>query len=462
MANPAAPALALHDPCKSRGVRKLSVDTVLRVRLKHRVGQLARVAAAIASEGGLLGDIVTLSIGAEDTLREITVETESDEQAARVVAAVQNVDGVELAAVADRIFEAHRGGKIHSGSRVSVEQVRDLRTIYTPGVARVVRAIEREPQRAFELTSLARSVGIFTNGTRVLGLGDVGTLASMPVMEGKAVLYDRFAGLSATPILVDTRDREEFVNVVERIAGSFGGIHLEDIRSPDCYFIEDELRRRLSKPVLHDDQHGTATVALAATINACRLTGLDLGTAVVGQIGLGAAGSAIARLIMAYGVKDVLVTDPAPAAVERMVGFGARALDLAGLMEQADIVIATSGRPGLIPPASIRPGQVILALSNPDPEIDPPAATAAGAAYAADGRSINNALAFPGLFAGAFVARSRSIEAPMLIEAAVVIADHAEKGELVPSPLGRAVHAAVTAAVAARARALGLENTARP
>ena len=443
-------------------MRKLSVDTVLRVRLKHRVGQLAKVAAAIAEEGGLLGDIVTLGIGAEDTFREITVETETDDQAARVVEAVRRVDGVEVTGVADRIFEVHRGGKIHSRSKVSVQQVRDLRTIYTPGVARVVRELERDPARAFELTSLGNSVGIFTNGTRVLGLGDTGTIASLPVMEGKAVIFDLFAGISATPILVDTRDPEEFIRVVERIAGSFGGVHLEDIRSPDCYRIEDELKKRLQKPVMHDDQHGTATVALAATINACRLTSADLSRAVVGQIGLGAAGSAIARLVMGYGVRDMLVTDPAPPALERMVGFGARAVDLPTLLGEADLIIATSGRPGLIAPSQIRKGQVVLSLSNPEPEIDPEVAVAAGAAYASDGRSINNALAFPGLFAGAFAARSRAITQEMLLEAATTLAGLAEAGELVPSPLNKDVHKAVTSAVAARAREMGLENTARP
>jgi malate dehydrogenase (oxaloacetate-decarboxylating) len=443
-------------------VRKTSVDTVLRVRLKHKVGQLARLAAAIADEQGLLGDIVTLRIGEEDTIRELTVETESDEHTVRVVAAVRRCEGVEVIGVTDRIFEAHRGGKIHSTSRTPVKQVRDLRTIYTPGVARVVRAIEREPRLAFELTALGNSVGIFTNGTRVLGLGDVGTLASLPVMEGKAVLYDSFAGISATPILVDSKDPEEVVRTIERVARSFGGVHLEDIRSPDCYYIEDELRRRLAKPVMHDDQHGTATVALAAVINACKLIGRELAGARVGQIGLGAAGSAIARLIMAYGVRDVIVSDVSVAAVERMVGFGARAADLATLMRDADIVIATTGRPGLIAAESIRPGQVILSLSNPEPEIDPAAALAAGAAFASDGRSINNALAFPGLFRGAFLARSRSIEPAMLLAAAVTIAEHAEAGELVPSPLALPVHQAVAEAVAAKARELDLESTALP
>ncbi len=443
-------------------MNKHTIDTVLKLRLRHVPGQLSRVAGVIAEYDGLLGEIVTLRIGEDYTVREVTVETRDDEQTARMVEAVRRVDGVELLGITDRVFAAHHGGKIGMTSRCAVEHVRDLRTIYTPGVARVVRAIANDPTLAWELTSLGRSVGIFTNGTRVLGLGDVGPTASLPVMEGKAVLYDKLGGLSAVPLLVATQDADEFINVVERLAPSFGAIHLEDIRSPDCYHIEDELRRRLWKPVMHDDQHGTAVVALAAVINACKLTGIELAGAHVGQIGLGAAGSAIARLVMAYGVRDVLVTDTSAPAVARMVGFGARAVDLPTLMREADIVIATTGRPGLVKAEMIRRGQVILSLSNPEPEIAPDMALSAGAAFASDGRSVNNALAFPGLFRGALAARSRSIEPAMLLAAAATIAAYAEPGEIAPSPLGRALHEAVAASVAAKAKELGLEGTARP
>jgi malate dehydrogenase (oxaloacetate-decarboxylating) len=440
-------------------VSKTAIDTVLRLRLRHRPGELARVAAAIAQEQALLGEILTLRIGEKDTLRDVTVETRTEEHTQRVIEAVRSLDGVELMGITDRVFERHRGGKIHSASRVAVEQISDLRTIYTPGVARVVRAIEKEPALAWDLTALGRSVGIFTNGSRVLGLGNVGPLASLPVMEGKAVLYDRFAGLSATPILIDTLDPEEFITAVVRVSRGFGGIHLEDIRSPDCYRIEEELMRRLDKPVLHDDQHGTATAALAALLNACRLVGRDLRDARVGQIGLGAAGSAIARLIMAYGVKDVLVSDPTPQAVARVTSGGARAVDVDTLLQDADIVIAATGRPGLVTADKIRPGQIIFSLSNPDPEIDPDEAVAAGAAFASDGRSINNALAFPGIFRGALEVRSRAITTDMLLAAAAAIAGQAEEGEIVPSPLESAVHEAVTRAVVAAATAGGLAGT---
>src|SRR5262245_30650433 len=215
-------------------------------------------------------------MGEEDTIRDVTVETGSEEQTGRVIEAVRRVEGVELQGITDRVLEVHRGGKIHSGSRAKLEQVRDLRTIYTPGVARVVKAIEKDPALAWDYTGIGNSVGIFTNGTRVLGLGNVGPSASLPVMEGKAALYDSFVGISATPLLVSTTDPQDFIHVVERLSATFGGIHLEDIRSPDCYTIEEELQKRLKRPVMHDNQHGTATVALAAVINACRLTGVRL------------------------------------------------------------------------------------------------------------------------------------------------------------------------------------------
>jgi malate dehydrogenase (oxaloacetate-decarboxylating) len=440
---------------------KNSIDTVLRLRLRHRPGQLARLAAAVAEANALLGDITTLRIGEEDSVRDVTIETADEAHTERVIAAVRAVDGAELLDVTDRVFELHRGGKLRSASRVRVEHLRDYRAIYTPGVARVTRAIERDPERAWELTGVGNSIGIFTNGTRVLGLGPVGPLASLPVMEGKAVLYDVFAGLSATPVLLDTLDVKEFVSIVERVSVTFGGIHLEDIRIPDCYRIEEELKARLDKPVMHDDQHGTATVALAAVINACKRTGVALGRARVGQIGLGAAGSAIARLMMAHGVGDVLVHDRSDEAMAWLQRLGARPVDLATLMREADIVIAATGRPGLIDPKSVRAGQVLFPLSNPDPEIDPDEAIRAGAAFASDGRSINNALAFPGLFRGALDVRSRAITPEMMIAAARTIASLAEPGEVVPSPLSKSVHQAVREAVATEARNQGLAGTAR-
>ena len=437
------------------------IDTVLRVRTQHRPGQLAALATAVAQAGALIGEITTLRREGDLSVRDITVETIDEAHTDRVVSALRATDGVEVLDVTDRVFERHTGGKIHTGSRFKIEQLADLRYIYTPGVARVARAIQAEPGRAFNLTGLANSVGIFTNGTRVLGLGDVGPLAALPVMEGKAVLYDQFVGLSAVPILIDATDARTFVDTVVRVSRSFGAIHLEDIRVPECFAIESELDRLLDKPVMHDDQHGTATVALAGIMNACRMVGLDLKGARMGQVGLGAAGSAIAKLALAYGVGQVLVTDPNEQAVQGLVDKGARAADFGTLMREADLVVLTTGRPGLVEPGQVRRGQVIFALSNPMPEITPDQARAAGAAFAADGQSVNNALAFPGLFKGALEVRSRAITHEMMIAAAETIADHAVRGEVVPSPLMPEVHRAVTRAVADRARSLGLTATMR-
>lgn len=438
------------------------IDTVLRLRLEHRSGQLAKLAAAVAEHGALIGDVTTLQLGDGFSWRDVTIETADDAQTQVVVDALHHLGGVHVDAVTDRVFDVHRGGKIHSTSRVELRQLGDLRTIYTPGVARVALAIAKDAREVWNLTSLGHSVGIFTNGTRVLGLGNIGALASLPVMEGKAVLYDRLAGISATPILVDTLDVGEFVVAVERVAHSFGAIHLEDIRAPDCFRIENELKKRLRKPVLHDDQHGTATAALAAVINACKRTGRDLRTSCVGQIGLGAAGSAIAKLLKSYGVGTVLVNDVAAAAMAAATEYGAAPTDVPDMMDKADIVIAATGQPGILCSCAIRRGQVIFALTNPRPEITPEEAIDAGAAFAADGRSINNALAFPGLFRGALDVRSREISPEMLIAAAEAIASCAEPVAIVPSPLDLRVHQAVAAAVADSAIRCGLSGSALP
>lgn len=441
-------------------MRRMNIDTIFRLRMPYQSGQLAKITQAIAAEKALIGELSLIRLGDEETIREITVETEDDDQTKRVEARLRNLPGIELISMRDTVFERHQGGKIHSTSRVSLENVSDLRIVYTPGVARVSLAIQAKPELAYEYTGLKNSVGIFTNGTRVLGLGDIGPIASLPVMEGKAVLYDKFAGISATPILLHTKNPDEFIETVVQIAPSFGGIHLEDISSPDCYQIENELIKRLRKPVMHDDQHGTAVASLAAVINACKLANLSLEHASVGQIGLGAAGSAIARLMLAYGVKKVYVADRNQEAVSWLESLGGVGADLPTIMAQCDIVIAATGRPGLIKPQDIRKGQIIFSLSNPQPEIDPLVALSAGASFASDGRSINNALAFPGIFKGALQSRAESISNEMKIAAAKAIASLAGAREIVPDPLNPQVHQAVTQAVSDAAHEQGLTNQA--
>jgi malate dehydrogenase (oxaloacetate-decarboxylating) len=322
-----------------------------------------------------------------------------------------------------------------------------MRDVYTPGVARVCTAIAQHPQIARRFTTVGRSVAICTNGTRVLGLGDIGPLAALPVMEGKALFYAQLVGVSAVPILIDTKDVDEFVETVVRIAAGFGGIHLEDISAPECFEIERRLIERLPQPVMHDDVHGTAVVTFAAAIAACRGVGIRLDEVTVGQVGLGAAGFGIATLIHDAGVRRVLASEPNPDAQQRVRERGIEVVDLATVMREADVVVATSGKPGLISPAMVRPGQVILALTNPEPEIEPEEAIAAGAAFAADGTSVNNVLGYPGIFHGALLAQARAINLEMKRAAAWALAGLTVESELVPEVLDPEVHAKVTEAV---------------
>jgi malate dehydrogenase (oxaloacetate-decarboxylating) len=295
----------------------------------------------------------------------------------------------------------------------------------------------------------------------VLGLGDIGPVAAMPVMEGKAVFYRQFVGISAMPILIDAADPDEFVETVLRIAPTFGGIHLEDISAPECFEIERRLIEALAVPVMHDDVHGTAVVTLAAVIAASRQVGVELSEATVGQVGLGAAGFGIATLMADGSVGRVLASDPDERAREHAQERGVEIAELETIMRDADVVVATTGKPGLIEPEMVRDGQVILALSNPDPEIDPDAAHAAGAAFAADGRSVNNVLGYPGIFRGALLAGAEEINVEMKLSAARAIAELTEEAELVPDPLDRAVHEQVAEAVAEAAERTGVAHPER-
>jgi malate dehydrogenase (oxaloacetate-decarboxylating) len=334
-----------------------------------------------------------------------------------------------------------------------------MRDVYTPGVARVCLAIADQPALAGRYTMISRTVAICTNGTRVLGLGNIGPVASMPVMEGKAVFYGQFAGISAMPILIDANDVEPFVETVVRIAPTFGGIHLEDISAPECFEIERRLIEALSQPVMHNDVHGTAVVSVAAVIVACRHAGIELHSATVGQLGLGAAGFGIASLLVDSGVKRVIAFDPQEAAHARARAKGIEIASMEDVLTAADVVIATTGRPGLIEPSMVRRGQVILALSNPDPEISPEDAEKAGAAFAGDGRSINNVLGYPGIFRGALQAGATGINLEMQLAAASAIAELAQGDDLVPDALDQRVHDAVSKAVHDAAQSSGV---ARP
>jgi malate dehydrogenase (oxaloacetate-decarboxylating) len=438
----------------------MAMDCTYRLRIPHVAGQLAKVATRISEFGGLIGDVSTIAIARHEAIREITIELRDKQHADALAVGLGELDGVSVVWFHDRAFTAHDGGKIEMVGRHPINTNQDVRDVYTPGVARVASAISESPQLAARFTMIGRSVAICTNGTRVLGLGDIGPVASMPVMEGKALFYAQLVGISATPILIDTRDVDEFVETVVRIAPGFGGIHLEDIATPGCFEIERRLIEQLPIPVMHDDVHGTAVVTMAAMIAACRQVGIRLEEAVVGQIGLGAAGFGIASLIHDAGVR-VLASDPNPAAQAMATSYGIEVTDYETLIAKADVVVATSGVPGLIAPEMVRPGQVILALTNPVPEIEPRAALAAGAAFAADGTSVNNVLGYPGIFRGALLAGASRINVEMKRAAAWALAGLTVKAELVPEVLDRHVHDTVAEAVRQAALESGVADPSR-
>ncbi|MDQ3922815.1 MAG: NAD-dependent malic enzyme [Actinomycetota bacterium] len=439
----------------------MTIDYTYRIQQPHRTGQLSRVAGTIAEGGGLIGDVTTLRVGRESSIREITLEVENHEQAEQITNLLNDLEGVEVLWFRDRALLRHEGGKLNVEVVRPVRTVQDMRDVYTPGVARACTAIAEDPTLASRLTMIGRSVAICTNGTRVLGLGDIGTVASMPVMEGKAVFYRQLAGISAMPILVDAKGVDEFVETVVRIAPTFGGIHLEDISAPECFEIESRLIEALPQPVMHDDVHGTAVVTLAAALVACRQAGLTLQEEVVGQIGLGAAGFGIASLIVQTGARKVLGSDPNEASHERARRAGIEIADLGTIMQEADVVVATTGVAGLIKPEMVRKGQVILALTNPYPEIEPEAAMDAGAAFAFDGSVVNNVLGYPGIFRGALLAGAQEINLQMKLAAADTIASLTEESQLVPDALDREVHERVAAAVEEAAISSGVARSDR-
>jgi len=429
---------------------------VVRIRNDQQIGVLANLLSSISENGGNIGSIQLLTDTSQHVVRDITIYADDEANLERVLAAMRANPGTVVVEVRDEVLELHQKGKIAVRSRYQIDSMNTLRRVYTPGVAEVCRKIAADSSQARLYTSISHMVAIVTDGTAVLGLGDIGPQAGMPVMEGKAMLMESLVGLSGVPILLNTKDPDEIVQAVAAIAPTFAAIQLEDISAPRCFEIETRLQEMLDIPVMHDDQHGTAVVTTAALLVAARTTGVDLQKKVIGQIGLGAAGQAIGQMLMRLTGNPVYGADLSESALERFAGLGGRKSGLDEIMAECEIVIATTGAPGLIKPGMVREGQIILALSNPNPEIEPSLALQQGAAFAADGKSVNNVLGFPGIFRGAVDTNAPRITHEMLVAAAETIAAMTPPGDLVPNPLDKSVHQAVARAVAKKAYEQGI------
>ena len=423
----------------------------------------AEVLAAMKKLGARVSALELLEIEAGAFIYEMTLFTTGDEQMAAARTALDNVAGVEVVEVVDLAMESHEGGACEMRSRSSIDTITDLRVVYTPGVARVCKAIEAEPRLARQYTGIANKVAIATNGTAILGLGDIGPLAGLPVMEGKAAIFWEFAGVSAEPLLIDTHDPDEFINIVEKLACGFGAIQIEDVKAPECFRITRELDAKLPIPVFHDDQHGTATIVLAGLYSAVRNTGKQLESLRCVISGAGAAGTAIAELLMNAGMPAPVLCDRAgaiyrgrkenmndekQALAERTNTENVKG-SLADAMKGCDLFIGVS-QPNIVTPAMVRSmaaKPILFPLANPVSEISYDDAMAGGAAVYADGRTMNNALAYPGIFRGALDCEARTITMDMMMAAAHALAALVEPGELMPEMMDQATHQAVAEAV---------------
>src|SRR4051812_46464566 len=457
-------------------------SVVLRVRIAHQPGMLGKVASAIGAAGGTIGSVDLISLDDAHTLRDITIDAASEEHERQIAAAVEAIDGVHVVDTTDRTFLMHLGGKIEQRNKQALRSRDDLSMAYTPGVARVCAAIAQDRDKAFQYTIKRNTVAVVSDGSAVLGLGDIGPEAAMPVMEGKAVLFKEFGGVDAFPICLDTQDPDEIVRTVELIAPGFGGVNLEDISAPRCFEIEERLKRSLDIPVFHDDQHGTAVVVLAALLNAVKLTGKDLHSLNVLVVGLGAAGIAVTKVLLQAGVTRVIGCDSKGALHTERADYESmppmkrwfaeatnperRSGGPAEVIDGADLFIGLSGARVMPPEALARMNDdaMVFAMANPTPEVSPEEAEPY-ARVIATGRSdypnqINNVLCFPGIFRGALDVRAREITEEMKMAAARGIASIVSDAELredyiIPSVFNRDVADAVAAAVADQAKAQG-------
>ena len=435
------------------------------------------LAAAVAAAGGALTALDVVESHADSLVVDVTCNASDADHADRITAEIAAVPGVTVRKVSDRTFLLHLGGKLEVVPKVPLKHRDDLSRAYTPGVARVCLAIAENPEDARRLTIKRNTVAVVTDGSAVLGLGNIGPAAALPVMEGKAALFKQFAGVDAWPVCLDTQDTEEIIRIVKALAPVYGGVNLEDISAPRCFEIEARLRDELDIPVFHDDQHGTAIVVLAALTNALRVVGKSLADVRIVVSGVGAAGHAIVRLLDAQGATDIIgcdrrgALDPDAIHTDEFRGWIAKHTNparvrgtLREVIAGADVFIGVSA-PDLLTGediATMAERAVVFALANPDPEVDPVAASH-HAAVVATGRSdyanqINNVLAFPGFFRGLLDAAVSDISDGMMIAAATAIADCVHPDELnasyiVPSVFDPEVSPAVAAAVRAAAGA---------
>jgi len=452
-------------------------DLVVRLKIKNVPGMLAKVATAIGSAGGSIGAIDTPEITANVITRDITISVLNDEHGRRVVQAIREVPEAAVLDVSNAIFLAHLGGKLEITAKRPLKTRRDLSIQYTPGVADVSMAVHEQPERAYSLTIKGNTVAVVSDGTAVLGLGDIGPEGALPVMEGKAVLFKEFGGVDAVPVCLDTKDPEEIIRTVKYIAPVFGGINLEDISAPRCFQIEERLKAELDIPVFHDDQHGTAVVAMAGLINALKIVGKKMENLKIVFSGIGAGGTAVTKFLLGAGVRNIIGCDRAgalwPGRKEHMNPIKEWYSEntnpdrfrgtLVDALQGADVFIGLSG-PGLVPVAAIAKmakDPIIFAMANPTPEVMPEEA-APYARIIATGRSdypnqINNVLCFPGLFRGVLDSRAREINEEMKLAAAQAIADVVSGRELhedyiIPSVFDKRVARNVAKAVARAAQ----------
>ncbi len=443
-----------------------SFSLKIQIEIPNRPGTLASVMSAIASQGGSLGDISLLQRNHKYTQREITVDASSIENAEAIISTLEGLPKVKVISYSDRTFAIHQGGKIRIESKLPLKSQSDLAMAYTPGVGRICREIASHPEAVYDLTIKCNTIAVITDGSAVLGLGNLGAEAALPVMEGKALLFKEFAGLDAFPICLDTQDTEQIIETIKNIAPVFGGINIEDIAAPRCFEIEKRLREELNIPVFHDDQHGTAIVVLAALYNALKVVGKELEEVKIVINGAGAAGIAVARLLKKAGADTIVLCDSKGIISQQRQDLNpqkkewaiAEAGTLANALDGADVFLGLSA-PGVVNPEmiySMTRDAIVFAMANPIPEIQPELIYD-DVAVMATGRSdypnqINNVLAFPGIFRGALDCRATEITINMYLEAAKAIAalidpQDLDREHIIPSVFDPRVSQAVANAV---------------